>query len=214
MGDMVATDVTVTLDPREADFFAMATKVTFPTIAFGASSGKAYPTGGIPMPAMGAFGMKKEIKRIFVSPRAADGIIWKYDKVNHKLMAYVVGGTVTGTISSNSAGTPSGNSAAPTGNLAQANVAVGALTGNLANGTVAANAVSNLVIGTDAIAGTANGANVANRALTLAAGAFTGDVMANHSHVFSAGDVTDAALAEYANTDMLAKTLDLMVIGS
>jgi hypothetical protein len=205
MGDMVAADVTVTLDPREADFFSMATKVTFPSVAFGASSGKAYPTGGIPLPVIGAFGMKKEIKRIFISPRAADGILWKYDKVNHKLMAMVVGGSVTGTISSNSAGTPSGNSAAPTGNLAQANVAVGALTGNVGSGT-------NVTL--DASAGTANLANVANRVLTLAAGAFTGDAMGAHSHVLSAGDVTDAAMAEYANTDMVAKVLDFMVIGS
>jgi hypothetical protein len=185
MGDMVATDVTVTLDPREADFFAMATKVTFPSIAFGAASGKAYPTGGIPMPAMGAFGMKKEIKRIFVSPRAADGILWKYDKVNHKLMALVVGGSVTGTISANSAGSPSGNLNVVGGGAIAANDSVGV-----------------------------NGANVVKVNATNAAIPLVMDAMANHTHVLTAGDVTDAAMAEYANADMAAKVLDLMVIGS
>ena len=200
MGDMVAADVTVTLDPREADFFAMATKVTFPYISFGASSGKAYPTNGIPLPSIGAFGMKKEIKRIFISPRAADGIVWKYDKVNHKLMAYVVGGVVTGSI---------GNATA-TGNLAQANVAIAAGTGNLSSNALGGNTangtgyINDKSLAVDARAATANTANVANRVITMDA----------HSHAFTAGDVTDAAMAEYANADMVAKVLDLMVIGS
>ena len=200
MGDMAYTDVTVTLDQRDVDFLAMATKVTFPSIAFGASSGKAYPTGGIPMPPMGAFGMKKEIRRIFISPRAADGIMWKYDRVNHKIMAYVVGGAVTGTIAN----------ATSTGNLAQANVAIAAGTGNLSSNALGGNTangtgyINDKTLAVDARAATANTANVANRALAMEA----------HSHSFTGGDVTDAAMAEYANADMVAKVLDLMVIGS
>jgi hypothetical protein len=195
MADLVAANVTVTLDQRDVDFMAMATKVTFPSIAFGASSGLAYPTGGIPMPAMGAFGMKKEIRRIFISPRAADGLIWKYDKVNHKMMAYQAGGVVTATLGSNTAGTP-------TGNVTARALSIDTIHANLTSNDATNGVIANVHVDV----GTATG--------NLNAGGLTMEAMANHTHTFTAGDVTDAPLAEYPNADILAKVLDLMVIGS
>jgi hypothetical protein len=162
MAYLAAANVTVTLDPREVDFFAMATKVTFPSIAFGNSSLQ-YPALGVPLPAMGSFGMKKEIKRIFVQAPPGDGYSYKYDKTNNTMRMYQTG-----------AGTLSGNLAsgvltmqAPTGNVANLTVDGGtalhsglltmqAATGNVANTaltiTGAAGAESEVVTGTAIVA--------------------------------------------------------------
>jgi hypothetical protein len=46
-----------------------------------------YPFGGIPLPAIGRFGMYTPPEMVISQPDTS-GIIWKYDKTNHKLKAY------------------------------------------------------------------------------------------------------------------------------
>jgi hypothetical protein len=46
-----------------------------------------YPFGGIPLPPIGRFGMYTPPEMVISQPDTS-GIIWKYDKTNHKLKAY------------------------------------------------------------------------------------------------------------------------------
>jgi hypothetical protein len=46
-----------------------------------------YPFGGIPLPAIGRYGMYTAPEMVISQPDTS-GIIWKYDKTNHKLKAY------------------------------------------------------------------------------------------------------------------------------
>jgi len=86
MADLASTDVTVTLNPQDKDFLAMGKCISFPSIAFG-DGALTYPAGGIPLPAMGNFGMKKEIKRMFIE-QPANGNSYHYDHTNHKLRIF------------------------------------------------------------------------------------------------------------------------------
>lgn len=87
MADLGATDVTVTLSPQDKDFLGVK-RVSYPSIAFG-GAGKTYgAANGIPMPAIGKFGMNKEIKRVFVTQPPGDGYVYKWDRANHKLRIY------------------------------------------------------------------------------------------------------------------------------
>lgn len=204
--NIAAANVTVTLDPRSVDFFSMAYKVSFPQISFGDGVNFLYPANGVPLPDISAFGMKKAVERIFIQPPPGDGFIYKYDSTHNTIRIYELGGTMqTGATGANTAGTP-------TGNLAAANVAVDALSGNLssnalggntANGTGYVNATG---MTTDTVAGTANKARVASKALSM-------EALANHTHTLS-GTLTLGGLAELGNSAIAATVIDLMVIGS
>ncbi|MDI6752768.1 MAG: hypothetical protein QME78_00050 [Thermodesulfobacteriota bacterium] len=86
MADLAATDVTVTLSPQDKDFLG-AKRVSYPSIAFG-GAGKTYgAVNGIPMPAIGKFGMNKEIKRVFVM-QPGNGYEYRWDRANHKLRIF------------------------------------------------------------------------------------------------------------------------------
>jgi len=85
MADLTAADVTVTLKAQDKEFLGIGKIVTFPDIAFGDGS-KTYPTGGVPLPGLGNFGMKREIKGMLIG--SIDGLVYKYDKANHKLLIF------------------------------------------------------------------------------------------------------------------------------
>ena len=97
MADLVATDVTVSLIQQDQDFLSMGKRVSFPSIAFG-DGALTYPAGGIPLPAIGALGMKKEIKRMHIE-QPANGNNYHYDHTNHKLRIFTATATeATGAI--------------------------------------------------------------------------------------------------------------------
>jgi hypothetical protein len=86
MGALVSTDVTVTQVNTDRHIFG-SERMNFATITFGGSA-KTYPFGGIPMPTVARLGFNKAVDEIQVtSPE--DGNIWRYDKTNHTLKAFV-----------------------------------------------------------------------------------------------------------------------------
>jgi hypothetical protein len=86
MADLQASDVMVTLTQQGREFLGMGGKVCMPTIAFG-NGALTYPVGGIPMPALGHFGMYKGLARVLVLPNG-DGKDYVFNRSTHKLMIY------------------------------------------------------------------------------------------------------------------------------
>lgn len=95
MADLAAVNVTVNLVPQDQEFMGKK-RVSFPVIAFG-NGVLTYPANGVPLPAMGAFGMKKEIKRVFIEGQPGDGFIYKYDRAHHTIRIYQSAALVTHT---------------------------------------------------------------------------------------------------------------------
>lgn len=87
MAALTADDVTVTLAQQDRDMMGIAIKVSYPTIAFG-GAGKTYPANGIPMPAIGHFGMNKAIKFVTIMQPHGNGYHYRWDLDNHKLRVY------------------------------------------------------------------------------------------------------------------------------
>ena len=125
MADLAASNVTVTLTPQDQDFLAMGKRISFPIIAFG-NGALTYPANGVPLPAKGAFGMKQEIKRVFIEGMPGDGYVYKYDRVNHTIRIWQGAGfTPAGTVNApliNIAGDTAGT--VPIGIASDANGAV------------------------------------------------------------------------------------------
>lgn len=86
MVDLVAADVTITVEDRDIEGKKKRNRVK---IAFG-DGAKTYPTGGVPLPAFGVFGMVRNLDYLSLfDAEDAQGIVWKYDKENKKLRAYI-----------------------------------------------------------------------------------------------------------------------------
>jgi hypothetical protein len=215
--NLTAADVTVTLIPEDYYNPPGMLNVSFPNIAFGDGTND-YPAGGIPLPAMGLLGeFKKEIKRIIITPTPGDGYIYKFDKTNYTIRIYEAPTAGTLTVGANTAGTPTGNLAAPAitvdphahnlfvkgGGTIAANDAVGVNGANLVK--VNANDANITGAGTDSgVQNTVATGNLANKVVT-------GDVMANHTHPLS-GVAGVGQLVEITGVCPTA-SLDLMVIG-
>lgn len=88
MTDLASTDVTVTVNERTIVGKKRRNRVT---IAFG-DGALTYPSGGVPMPAFGSFGMIRNLDFLTVFDEDdASGIVWKYDRTNNKLRGYITG---------------------------------------------------------------------------------------------------------------------------
>jgi hypothetical protein len=85
MGDLAASDITVTLNPQDIDFMTY-NKVVMPKLAFG-DGVKTIPAGGIPLPDLSYFDLHKEIKRAHVV-QPEGGYVFRVDRANHKLMVF------------------------------------------------------------------------------------------------------------------------------
>ncbi len=96
MAAIESTHVTVTVSNRDMDFGhgALRKNITIADVAFG-DGALTYPTGGIPLPAIGNFGYQKQIDFCAVEHDPDDGFIYKYDRTNHKILIYTMG-VVTG----------------------------------------------------------------------------------------------------------------------
>jgi hypothetical protein len=86
MADLTQADVGVTLIPQDVDFGGTKV-VAYPTVTFGDGQ-KTIPAGGlIPLPPMGKFGMKREIKRLVVCGGGGSGYVFEYAAASHALLA-------------------------------------------------------------------------------------------------------------------------------
>jgi hypothetical protein len=114
MAEITSADVTVTVNASDRDIAGPGAfkNLTVAQLVFG-DGALTYPTGGIPLPAIGAFGLNKGIDMALVAP-AINGFVYKYDKTNHKMLIYTqgvvtgataAGATENGALATNSAGT-------------------------------------------------------------------------------------------------------------
>lgn len=90
--NIVVADVVVTLDTRDVEALGLGKIISFPSIAFGHASLQLYPntgsTIGVPMPAIGKFGMKKALTRMIIQGDPALGYYYVYDTVRHTVRIY------------------------------------------------------------------------------------------------------------------------------
>lgn len=198
MAYFAATDVTVTLLPQDQDFLGMGKRVSFPSVAFGDGVIQYHMTTKVPMPAIGYFGMRKEIARVFIE-QPANGYIYHFDRTNHRVRIFLGAARDAITVA-NHVGV------APTGNLA--NLAAGAFTGDaISPGTPTGN-LANLAAGAftgDAMANITPTGNLAN--LVAAAHAHDLVIAANGNH---SGDVD--VLAVEANSALCGNVANAITI--
>lgn len=87
MTALASTDVTITIERRSIEGKTRRNRVK---LAFG-DGALTYPSGGVPLPAFASLGMKRNVDFLTIfDENDATGLIWKYDKDNHKLRAYRV----------------------------------------------------------------------------------------------------------------------------
>lgn len=93
------TDVTITVRPNDRNIAGVggASKdIVYATIAFGGGSLQ-YATGGVPLPAIGNFGLLREIDLMLIEQPSANGFIYKYDHAAHKIKIFTQGFSTGGT---------------------------------------------------------------------------------------------------------------------
>ena len=101
MTALASSDVTVTVGVRDRDIGrgGMSKCLGVAQIAFG-DGALTYPTGGIPLPAIGNFGLLRQMDFGALEPPPGDGYVYKYDRENHKILIYTSAGfTPEGTVS-------------------------------------------------------------------------------------------------------------------
>jgi hypothetical protein len=83
-----ADDVTITIEERRIEGKKKKCRIK---IEFGNGT-LTYPSGGVPMPAFSSLGLKRNLDFLsIIDSDDAQGIVWKYDKDNNKLRAYILG---------------------------------------------------------------------------------------------------------------------------
>lgn len=199
MSDIAAANVTYTAIEKQPDVRGRRVRST---VAFGNAT-LTYPTNGIPL-TRAKLGCPNVIREFMIEDAGQDsastkGLLFKFDKAHETIRIYRSATVaVTGNVSSNSAGTPAGNVAAPTLSLASN------------SGNVAADKV----VGLAALAN--NTSLVANTNLTgvtgIQAPAFTGDALATHGHTLTGDSVSAAALSEFSGA-VPATNLVVNVVG-
>jgi len=97
MGDLVATDVTISVpvDKRDIGHGALQKNVTIADLTFG-DGALTYPTGGVPLPAKEKFGFLKVIDAGLIEQASASGYVHKFDRTNHTIRIYNAGTELTG----------------------------------------------------------------------------------------------------------------------
>lgn len=92
MGAIASTDITITVGNRDKEIIGvMSSKnMTLATIAFG-DAALTYPANGVPLPAIGHFGLLKVLDFMSIQPPPGDGFVYKYDSTNHTIRIYTQG---------------------------------------------------------------------------------------------------------------------------
>jgi hypothetical protein len=85
MSHFLSTDVTVTIAARDREISGAQAgrNLTIATVE--------YDTGGVPMPAIGAFGFRNEIKMGLIQQPPANGFYYKYDATDRKIKIFTQG---------------------------------------------------------------------------------------------------------------------------
>lgn len=101
MADLVAANVTITVqagDPHNPRIEGVRRKSVV-KIAFG-DGALTYPTNGVPLPTFEKFGLTRNIADlVLLDANDGVGIVWKYDRENHKLRGWRSAGfTPAGTV--------------------------------------------------------------------------------------------------------------------
>ena len=126
MAGIASTDVTVTISVRDRDIAhgRAGKNITVASVTFG-DGALTYPTGGVPLPAIGVFGYQREVAFVDVQQPVGNGFDYRYDETNHKLkirtQGFVTGSTAATACES---GALVENSAAAEGSARLANTAV------------------------------------------------------------------------------------------
>jgi len=92
MAHFASTDVTVTIAARDREIAGAQAgrNLTLASVAFG-DGALEYDTGGIPMPAIGAFGFRNEIALGLIQQPSANGFYYKYDATNRTIKIFTQG---------------------------------------------------------------------------------------------------------------------------
>jgi hypothetical protein len=83
---LAATNVTVTISQRNVEDRPGSLRHVIADLTFG-NGALTYPTGGVPLPAIGQFGFRKTIAIGLIEPPTDELFHWVYDRTNHTLMA-------------------------------------------------------------------------------------------------------------------------------
>jgi len=95
MGDLVANDVSVVLPSAAVLYPPIPLIIAAPDLHFGDGS-KTYPTHGIPLPPISAFGLKKALGRFFIE-QPANGYLYVFDPDYYTIRIFQGnGGTISG----------------------------------------------------------------------------------------------------------------------
>lgn len=86
MTDLASTDVAITLDPRNRHILGKL-RMSQGSLAFG-DGALTYPYGGVPMPAIGNFGMNKEVSMFDIVDASGSGYMFRYDQANRKMKIF------------------------------------------------------------------------------------------------------------------------------
>ena len=99
MAHFANTDVTVTIAARDREIAGATAgrNMTLASVAFG-DGALEYDTGGVPLPAIGTFGFRKEIAMGLIQQPSANGFYYKYDATNRKIKIFTQGVTTGSTV--------------------------------------------------------------------------------------------------------------------
>lgn len=86
MANLTSSDVSVSLDARDRHILGKL-RMSQGSLAFG-DGALTYPYGGVPMPAIGNFGMNKEVSMFDIVDASGDGFIYRYDQANRKIKMF------------------------------------------------------------------------------------------------------------------------------
>jgi len=86
MADLASSDVSITLDPRDRHILGKL-RMSQGSLAFG-DGALTYPYGGVPMPAVGGFGMNREVSMLDIVDASGNGLIYRYDQSNSKIKIF------------------------------------------------------------------------------------------------------------------------------
>jgi hypothetical protein len=86
MADLTASDVSITLDPRDR-YILGKLKMSQGSLDFG-DGALTYPYGGVPMPAVGYFGMNKQVSMFDIVDASGVGYMFRYDQANRKIKMF------------------------------------------------------------------------------------------------------------------------------
>jgi hypothetical protein len=94
MAALASTDVTVVISDKKV---IRTKRIVTGTIAFG-DGALTYPTGGVPLPAVGILGLVRNVDSFEIdgSNVVATEYLLRYDKTNHKLAMYLYDGASAG----------------------------------------------------------------------------------------------------------------------